>query len=142
LITLFFICLGSATLLPGGSEAYFLYQLHESPSLIYLSLFIASLGNTVGSFINYLLGKYLRDFAIKKAYFKKKSIEKATIFFKKYGFISLLLSWTPIFGDPITFVAGILRYSWWKFLVIVFVAKFVRYGVLMYLYTKVAPIVF
>lgn len=139
MILLFFICLGSATLLPGGSEAYFIYKLHESPSLIYLSLFVASFGNTVGSFINYLLGKYLRDFAIKKAYFKKKSIEKATIFFKKYGFVSLLLSWTPIFGDPITFVAGILRYNWWKFLAIVFVAKFVRYGALMYLYVKMIP---
>ena len=133
---LFLVSLGSATLLPGGSEAYFLYKLHESPSLIYLSLFVASLGNTIGSFINYILGKYLRDFAIKKAYFKKKSIEKATLFFKKYGFISLLLSWTPIFGDPITFVAGILRYSWYKFLAIVFMAKFVRYGVLAYLYVK------
>ena len=137
MILLFLICLGSATLLPGGSEAYFIYKLHETPSLIYLSLFVASLGNTLGSFINYLLGKYLRDFSIKKAYFKKKSIEKATVFFEKYGFISLLLSWTPIFGDPITFVAGILRYSWWKFLAIVFVAKFVRYGVLIYLYVKI-----
>lgn len=138
MILLFFISLGSATLLPGGSEAYFLYKLHESPSLIYLSLFVASLGNTIGSFINYLLGRYLRDFTIKKGYFRKKSVEKATLFFRKYGFISLLLSWTPIFGDPITFVAGILRYNWYKFLAIVFLAKFVRYGVLVYIYAKVS----
>jgi len=138
LISLFFICLGAATLLPGGSEAYFLYKLNESPNLIYTSLFIASTGNTLGSFINYLLGKYLRNFALKKSYFKQNSIQKATKLFEKYGFISLLLSWTPIIGDPITFVAGIFRYNWWKFLGIVFIAKFVRYGILMYIYIKMS----
>lgn len=134
MITLFFICLGAATLLPGGSEVFFLYKLNESPNLVYLTLVVATLGNTAGSFINYLLGKYMRDFALKKSYFKPNSIAKATSFFEKYGFISLLLSWTPIIGDPITFVAGILKYSWWKFLVVVFMAKFIRYAVLIYLY--------
>ena len=138
MIALFFICLGAATLLPGGSEAFFLYKLNESPSLVYTSLFVATLGNTLGSFINYLMGKYLREFAIKKSYFKQNSIVKATKFFEKYGFISLLLSWTPIIGDPITFVAGVLKYSWWKFLITVFIAKFIRYGVLMYIYVKIS----
>ena len=138
MITLFFICLGAATLLPGGSEAYFLYRLHVSPNLIYTSLLVASIGNTLGSFINYLLGKYLRNFALKKSYFKQNSIQKATKLFEKYGFISLLLSWTPIIGDPITFVAGILRYNWWKFLIIVFIAKFIRYAVLLYIYAKMS----
>ncbi|MFK5882049.1 MAG: YqaA family protein [Sulfurospirillum sp.] len=134
MIALFFICLGAATLLPGGSEAFFLYKLNESPELIYISLFVASTGNTLGSFINYLLGKYLREFSLKKSYFKQNSIQKATKLFEKYGFISLLLSWTPIIGDPITFVAGILRYNWQKFLIIVFIAKFIRYAILMYIY--------
>ncbi len=137
MIALFFICLGAATLLPGGSEAFFLYKLNKSPSLIYTSLFVATLGNTLGSFINYLMGKYLREFALKKSYFKQASIAKATKFFKKYGFISLLLSWTPIIGDPITFVAGVLKYNWWKFLIIVFIAKFIRYGVLLYIYVNI-----
>jgi membrane protein YqaA with SNARE-associated domain len=138
LIALFFICLSAATLLPGGSEAFFLYKLNESPKLIYTSLFVATLGNTLGSFINYLLGKYLREFAMKKSYFKQNSITKATKIFEKWGFVSLLLSWTPIIGDPITFVAGVLRYSWWKFLVTVFIAKFIRYGVLMYIYVSMS----
>ena len=134
MIALFFICLGAATLLPGGSEAFFLYKLDELPHLMYVSLFVASFGNTAGSFINYLLGKYLRSFALKKSYFKSDSVVKATEFFKKYGFVSLLMSWMPIIGDPITFVAGVLRYSWLKFLIIVFIAKFVRYGILAYIY--------
>ncbi len=138
MIILFFVCLGAATLLPGGSEAYFLYKLDQAPNLLYTYLIVATLGNTIGSFINYLLGKYLREFAIKKSYFKPSSIHRATSFFKKYGFVSLLLSWTPIIGDPITFVAGILKYSWWKFLIFVFIAKFLRYIVIAYLYNYFA----
>ncbi len=136
MIALFFICLGAATLLPGGSEAFFLYKLDESPHLIYISLLVATLGNTIGSFMNYLLGKYLRDIALRKSYFKAKSIQKATRFFYKYGFWSLFLSWMPIIGDPITFVSGILRYSWWRFLVIVFMAKFIRYAILLYIFVS------
>ncbi len=107
---------------------------------MYISLFVASFGNTIGSFINYILGKYLREFAIKKTYIKQNSIQKATKIFQRYGFVSLLLSWAPIIGDPITFVAGILKYNWWKFLILVFTAKFIRYGVLMYIYLHVTSL--
>jgi len=134
LIALFFICLGAATLLPGGSEAYFLYKLHNEPNLAYTILLIASIGNALGSLVNYILGKYFREYTIKKAYFKQNTIEKATKLFEKYGFIALLLSWTPIIGDPLTFVAGSLRYNWLKFLLLVFIAKFGRYAFLLYLY--------
>ena len=136
-LTLFFICLGAATLLPGGSEAYFLYKLHDEPNLAYTILLVASLGNTLGSLINYLLGKYLREYTIKKAYFKQKTIEKATKLFEKYGFIALLLSWTPIIGDPLTFVAGSLRYNWIKFLLLVFIAKIARYAFLIFFFNSV-----
>lgn len=124
--SLFLTSFASATLLPGGSEALFLYLLseHLSPTLL---LAIATLGNTLGSFINYILGKYATDFALSKGYMKEKHLIKASSVFEKYGAWSLLFSWLPIIGDPLTFVAGIVRYSWWKFLMIVGFAKFARY---------------
>ncbi|WNY99920.1 YqaA family protein [Sulfurospirillum sp. 'SP'] len=124
--SLFLTSFASATLLPGGSEALFIYLLseHLSPTLL---LAIATLGNTLGSFVNYILGKYATDFALSKGYMKEKHLIKASSLFEKYGAWSLLFSWLPIIGDPLTFVAGIVRYSWWKFLIIVGFAKFARY---------------
>lgn len=124
--SLFLTSFASATLLPGGSEALFVYLLSEHLSPILL-LVIATLGNTLGSFVNYILGKYATDFALSKGYMKEKHLTKASSLFEKYGAWSLLFSWLPIIGDPLTFVAGIVRYAWWKFVIIVGIAKLARY---------------
>ena len=125
-LSLFLTSFASATLLPGGSEALFVYLLSEHLSPILL-LIVATIGNTLGSFVNYILGKYATDFALSKGYMKEKHLTKASSLFDKYGAWSLLFSWLPIIGDPLTFVAGIVRYSWWKFIIIVCFAKLARY---------------
>ena len=61
------------------------------------------------------------------------SIIKFKEFFDKYGGYTLLLSWVPIIGDPITFIAGILKYDLKKFIILVVIAKFLRYVFLAYL---------
>jgi len=124
---LFLASFTSATLLPGGSEALFVYLL-SLPLNPFVLLLIATLGNTLGSFVNYVLGKYATTFALSKGYMSEKQLQKASTLFEKYGAISLLFSWLPIIGDPLTFVAGIVRYSWWKFLIIVGLAKLARYS--------------
>ena len=124
--SLFLTSFASATLLPGGSEALFVYLLSEHLNPVLL-LLVATLGNTLGSFVNYILGKYATDFALSKGYMKEKHLTKASSIFEKYGAWSLLFSWLPIIGDPLTFVAGIVRYAWWKFFLIVCFAKMARY---------------
>ncbi|MBN1839302.1 MAG: DedA family protein [Campylobacterales bacterium] len=124
--TLFLSSFASATLLPVGSEALLLYLLSENLSAILL-LIVATLGNTLGSFANYILGRYATNFCLRKGYMKEKHLSKATLLFEKYGAWSLLFSWLPIIGDPLTFVAGVVRYTWWKFLMIVCFAKLSRY---------------
>lgn len=125
-LSLFLTAFASATLLPGGSEALFVYLLNEKLNPFFL-LFVATLGNTAGSFVNYLLGKYATTYALSKNYISEKYLEKASFIFEKYGALSLLFSWLPIIGDPLTFVAGMVRYTWWKFVLIVGVAKCARY---------------
>jgi membrane protein YqaA with SNARE-associated domain len=49
------------------------------------------------------------------------------MFFIKYGKWSLLLGWVPFIGDPITFVAGTFRYSFFPFLILVSIGKVGRY---------------
>lgn len=125
-ISLFFTAFASATLLPGGSEALFVYLLSEKLSAFFLLLF-ATIGNTLGAYVNFILGKYASTFALTKGYVKEKHLKKASSLFEKYGALSLLFSWLPIIGDPLTFVAGMVRYTWWKFIIIVGIAKLARY---------------
>jgi membrane protein YqaA with SNARE-associated domain len=54
-------------------------------------------------------------------------IDRGNNMFKKYGKWSLLLSWVPFIGDPITFVAGTLRYSLLPFIILVSIGKVGRY---------------
>lgn len=126
-LTLFFSAFISATLLPMGSEALLIYDIKQNYNL-YALLFFATIGNTLGSLVNYFLGLKGELFLEKKKYLKKEKIEKYKRFFDKYGSFSLLLSWMPIIGDPLTFVAGVLKYSLKKFILIVLFAKFIRYA--------------
>lgn len=136
--SLFCIAFASATLLPGGSEAFFLYLLNESLNPLAL-LCAATLGNTSGAFVNFVLGKYALDFALHKGYMKTAHLHKASSLFAKYGAWTLLFSWLPIIGDPLTFVAGMLRYDWRKFILIVGFAKGIRYLFVYQAWLALAP---
>lgn len=125
-ISLFFISFISATLLPMGSEAFLVFNIKENYN-IYLLLLFATLGNTLGSLLNYFLGLKGEEYLENKKYLDKKKIAKYRVFFDKYGAFSLLLSWVPIIGDPLTFIAGVLKYNLKFFILIVLFAKFIRY---------------
>lgn len=47
--------------------------------------------------------------------------------YARYGHWSLLLSWAPVIGDPLTVIAGVLREPLPRFLAIVTLAKGGRY---------------
>lgn len=126
---LFLSALVSATLFPFGSEALLIYDIKEGYNL-YLLLFFATLGNVLGSLINFVLGLKGEEFCERKGYLKKEKIDKYKRFFDKFGGFALLLSWAPLIGDPITFIAGILKYDLKKFLFFVTLAKFARYLIL------------
>ncbi len=131
-LTLFISALVSATLFPLGSEALLVYDIKQGHNL-FLLIFFASLGNILGSVINYYLGLKGEEYLESKKILKKQKIEKYKNFFDKYGAFSLLLSWAPIIGDPITFIAGILKYDIKKFLLLVSISKTLRYVILAYL---------
>lgn len=116
----------SATLFPLGSEALLIYDISQGHN-IYLLLFFATLGNSLGSVVNYFLGLKGEEYLINKKLLNEKYIIKAKTYFDKYGAWSILLSWLPIIGDSITFVAGVLKYDFKNFLILVVVAKFSRY---------------
>ncbi len=133
-ITLFIVAFLSATLLPLGSEALLIYDISQGYALLLL-WGVASVGNTLGSMVNYWLGLKGEMYLEEKGYLSAKKMEKARGFFDRYGGWTLLLSWVPIIGDPLTFIAGVLRYRFWWFVVIVAVAKATRYGVIVMMVT-------
>ena len=93
-----------------------------------MAVIINSLGNILGSVFNWVCGYYVNYF-IKKPWFpiKENKIQRGTELFNKYGKWSLLFSWLPFIGDPLTFAAGILRYPFFPFLILVSIGKFGRY---------------
>ena len=125
-IYLFFIALISATIFPMGSEALLLYDISINLN-IYLLFLSATFGNSLGSIINYWLGLKGEEYLVSRNLIKENHILKGKNYFDKFGGYSLLLSWMPIIGDPITFVAGMLRYNLKKFILLVVIAKGSRY---------------
>jgi membrane protein YqaA with SNARE-associated domain len=125
-IYLFFIALISATIFPMGSEALLLYDISINLN-IYLLFISATFGNSLGSIINYWLGLKGEEYLVNHNMIKQKYIIKGKNYFDKFGGYSLLLSWMPIIGDPITFVAGMLKYNLKRFILLVVIAKGSRY---------------
>ena len=126
--SLFVVSFLVATIVPFGSEIYFATLLAVDNYNSLLLLIAASTGNIVGSVFNWICGYYVAYF-IKKKWFpiNQNQIDKASNFFWKYGKWSLLFAWVPIIGDPLTFVAGTLRYSFMPFLILVSIGKTARY---------------
>ena len=116
----------SATLIPFGSEALLIYDINQGYN-IYLLVFFATIGNSLGSMVNYFLGLKGEEFLIRKNLLKEKSILKSKKYFDKYGWVCILFSWVPIIGDPLTFIAGVLKFNLKLFILLVVIAKFSRY---------------
>lgn len=124
---LFLSAFGAATLLPLQSEAVLAALLLKNQHSAFLLILIATFGNVLGSCINWWLGLKIEQFKHKKWFpVSEKRLEQAQRFYHKYGFYSLLLSWTPVIGDPITLVAGLFKKIFGA-LFMVLIAKAGRY---------------
>ena len=125
---LFFISFLAATILPLSSELTLVALLNTGIYSSLLVISIASLGNIFGSIFNWFLGFYLFKYLNKKWFpFKQSQIINASKRFNKFGIWSLLFSWVPVVGDPLTLIAGILRVNFLLFIILVTAGKISRY---------------
>ncbi|WP_030142740.1 YqaA family protein [Pseudomonas fluorescens] len=130
-VGLFLTAFGAATLLPLQSEALLVGLVLSERQAAWLLMGIATLGNVLGSLVNWWLGTRLEQFKDRRWFPVSPShLDKARRHYQRYGYWSLLLSWLPIIGDPLTLVAGVMGEPWRRFLLIVTLAKGLRYGVL------------
>lgn len=124
----FLSALVAATIIPAQSEAVLVALLLVGEFSTLGLLASASIGNVLGSIINYALGRASTRFAgARWVPFSDNTLDRGRAWYAKYGWPSLLLSWVPLIGDPITLVAGIMREPLWRFLLLVTVAKVGRY---------------
>ena len=125
---LFLTAFAAATILPMQSEAALAGLLLMKTHPLWLLLAVASLGNVLGSLVNWLLGRGIERFRDRRWFpIGPVSLDRAQAWYRRYGKWSLLLSWMPVIGDPLTVVAGVLREPLPVFLALVAVAKVGRY---------------
>ncbi|ALY55980.1 TPA: DedA family protein [Pseudomonas aeruginosa] len=128
---LFLSAFGSATLLPLQSETVLAALLLRGGQSVAWLLALAIVGNVLGSWVNWWLGRYLEHFRGRRWFpVGEAQLLRAQRHYRRYGRWTLLLSWVPVIGDPLTLVAGIMREPCWSFLLIVGLAKTLRYLVL------------
>lgn len=132
LLLLFSSAFLAATILPFYSEVILFALLREglSPALL---VAVATIGNTLGSVVNWWMGIYILHFRHRRwFYFNDKQIERAQHWFRRYGFWCLLFAWLPVGGDALTLIGGIMRVPMWIFLPLVALGKGLRYIAVVY----------
>lgn len=130
-VGLFLTAFVAATILPMQSEAALVGLLLADLHPVWALVSVASIGNVAGSVVNWLLGRGIERFRDRRWFpVKPAALDRAQRWYHRYGKWSLLLSWMPIVGDPLTVVAGVAREPFAIFLALVTVAKVGRYLVL------------
>ena len=121
----------SATLLPGSSEAVLIGLLASGTGQPALLVAAASLGNIAGALVNWAMGRYFLRFRDRSWFpLKEATNARAQAWFARFGIWSLLLSWVPVIGDPLTLVAGIMRVPIGRFVLFVAIGKVLRYALI------------
>jgi membrane protein YqaA with SNARE-associated domain len=125
---LFLAAFLAATILPAQSEAAFAALLLSERYPVLALLAVASLGNTLGAMVNWALGRAVERFRHTRWFpVSEAALERAQAWYRRFGRWSLLLSWAPFIGDPLTVAAGVMRERFAVFVALVALAKTGRY---------------
>jgi membrane protein YqaA with SNARE-associated domain len=103
LTAVFVISFVSATLLPMGSEPAVFAMIRANPELFWLTILVATTGNTLGGMLNYFIGYEA------KQTFAKERKSRWFGWLERYGAKTMLLAWLPVIGDPICALGGWLK---------------------------------
>jgi len=154
MILIFLSAFLAATILPVGSEPVLLaYWASSDHPLIWLSVLVAGLGNTLGGVVTYGMGRGLRlawhrwrqrlqkpkfgiDPEAEPAITHPAPVPSGRMLnaLNRFGPAVLLLSWVPIVGDPLCLAAGSLRLRLLPCLFFMAIGKFGRYATLAWVF--------
>lgn len=126
-IGLFLSAFLAATILPLSSEVVLVGLLLAEMNPVLL-IAVATVGNVLGSLVNYGIGFFGSDFLRNRVLkISEQQFERSKLRFRKFGTLSLLFAWVPVIGDPLTLIAGVLRVNFMWFLLLVTLGKLGRY---------------
>jgi membrane protein YqaA with SNARE-associated domain len=126
--SLFGIAFLAATLLPVQSEAVLVGLLSLSDESWWGLLAVATFGNTLGAVVNWALGRGIEQYQTRRWFpVRPQQLEKAKIYYQRFGRWCLFFSWVPVVGDAFTVLAGVLKEKLWVFVVVVGLGKLARY---------------
>jgi len=131
-IALFFTAFAAATILPFSSEAAVVAAVLAGMDSTAILVW-ASVGNCLACLLNYGLGYLFHEKSrtkLRSSRFGRKSL----IWVRKYGMWSMLLSWAPLIGDPLTIVAGLFKLRLLYFVMIVFALRVGRYVAIIWIF--------
>lgn len=119
----------AATLLPVSSEvvlAGLIVSGRGDPALL---LGVATIGNTLGSVVNWFLGRAIDTLQTRRWFpVTPEHYEQASRTFRRFGEWTLLFAWLPVVGDAFTIAAGAARVSLGVFVILVAIGKAARYA--------------
>jgi len=128
---MFTAALLAATIVPLSSEPLLAVLIAAGKADMYGLLLAATIGNSLGATLNWTLGRYLFQYRDHRWYpIKPPAQARAERWFARYGVWSLLFSWLPLVGDPLTLVAGVLQVRLLPFVLLVVTGKAARYALI------------
>ncbi len=122
----FIVSFLAATILPIGSEPFVIY-LAKYKNPLHL-LIIATVGNSLGSILNYYLGKYL---FIKLKEKTKKQVLKYRKYIERFGVLVALFCWLPFIGDFLALGLGLFKVNKVLCFIFITIGKFLRYLIIL-----------
>lgn len=129
--SVFLVSFVSATLVPMGSEPAVFAVIKLNPAMYWITILVATAGNTLGGAVDYWMGYGTRQT------FAKERKTRWFHWLERFGAKTMLLSWVPVIGDPICTLAGWLRLPFWPSIGYMALGKLLRYLTMTWLLLQV-----
>ena len=123
----------AATIIPVTSEALLILMLSMGYDPL-ISLTSATIGNTLGGWLNYIIGRIGNPYWLKVFGATLERINKWKNKVNKYGSWMALFSWLPFIGDVLGIALGFFRARILPTFLFIFIGKFLRYLFLILFY--------
>lgn len=117
----------SGSILPFSSEVV-LVGLLAGGANVWGLLIWGTVGNSLGSYVNYFIGTLGKEEWITKyAGVPPEKLKRGMTYVRRYGAWAGLLSWLPVIGELITVAMGYLRINQVASVLTIVIGKFLRY---------------